>query len=90
MNWTGETRDVMITVVGNGYSDWYSNAKTLQNRKVADLDKIPPEVYNLIFSLCNAAYEQDNIKMEKMCILLFSKKGDLGVSEDSSHSAYCC
>ena len=64
---------------------YYIILRKIKNRKAAGLDEIPPEVwktrqFNDILRHCNAVYNQNPIdRWMKGCILLFPKKGDLGL-----------
>ena len=61
--------------------------RKIKNRKAAELDEIPPEVWktrkfdDILLGHCYAVYNQNPIdKWTKGCILPFSKKGDLGLA----------
>ena len=63
--------------------------KKLKNRKAAWLDEIPPEVWkirqfdDILLRHCNPVYNQNRVdKWMKGCILLFPKKGDLGLPKN--------
>ena len=63
--------------------------KKLKNRKAAGLDEIPPEVWktrqfdDTLLRQCKAVYNQNQIdRWMKECILLFPKKGDLGLAKN--------
>ena len=63
--------------------------RKIKNRKAAGLDEIPPEVWktrqfdDILLRRCNAVYNQNPIdRWMKGCILLFSKKGDLGLAQN--------
>ena len=63
--------------------------KKVKNRKAAELDKIPPEVWktkqfdDILVRHCNAVYNQNPInRWTKRCILPFPKKGDLGLAKN--------
>ena len=62
----------------------------IKNRKAAGLDEIPPEVWktrqfdDILLRHCNAIYNQNTIeRWTKGCILLFPKKGDLGLAKNN-------
>ena len=62
--------------------------RKIKNRKAAGLDEIPPEVWktrqfdDILLQHCNAAYNQNLIDgWMKGCILLFPKKGDVGLDK---------
>ena len=63
--------------------------RKIKNRKAAGLDEIPPEVWktrqfdNILLRHCNAVYNQNPTdRWMKGCILLFPKKGDLGLAKN--------
>ena len=63
--------------------------RKIKNRKAAGLDEIPPEVWktrqfdDILLWHCNAVYNQNPIdRWMKGCILLFPKKGDLGLAKN--------
>ena len=63
--------------------------RKIKNRKAAGLDEIPPEVLktrqfdDILLRHCNAVYNQNPIdRWMKGCILLFPKKGDLGLAKN--------
>ena len=67
----------------------YLVLRKIRNRKAAGLDKIPPEVWktrqfnDILLQHCNAVYNQNPIdRWIKGCILLFPKKGDLGLAKN--------
>ena len=60
--------------------------RKIKNRKAAGLDETPPEAWktrefdDILLRHCNAVYNQNTIdRWTKGCILLFPKKGDLGL-----------
>ena len=60
--------------------------RKIKNRKAAELNEIPPEVWktrkfdDILLRHCNAVYNQIPIdRWIKGCILAFPKKGDLGL-----------
>ena len=63
--------------------------RKIKNRKAAGLGEIPPEVWktrqfdDILLRHCNAVYNQNPIdRWMKGCILLFPKKGDLGLTKN--------
>ena len=63
--------------------------KKIKNRKAAELDEIPPEVWktrqfdDILLPQCNAVYSQNRIeRWMKGCILPFPKKGNLGLAQN--------
>ena len=63
--------------------------KKIKNRKAAELDEIPPEVWktkhfdDILLRHCNAVYNQNLMdRWMKGCILPFPKKGDLGLAKN--------
>ena len=63
--------------------------RKIKNRKAAGLDEIPPEVWKtrqfdkILLRHCNTVYNQNPIdRWVKGCILLFPKKGDLGLAKN--------
>ena len=63
--------------------------RKIKNRKAAGLDEIPPEVWktrqfdDILLRHCNAVYNQNPIdRWMKGCILLFPKKGELGLAKN--------
>ena len=61
----------------------------IKNRKAAGLEEIPPEVWktrefdDILLWYCNAVHNQNIIdSWTKGCILLFPKKGDLGIAKN--------
>ena len=63
--------------------------RKIKNRKAAGLDEIPLEVWktrqfdNILLRHCNVVYNQNPVdRWMKGCILLFPKKGDLGLAEN--------
>ena len=63
--------------------------RKIKNRKAAELDEIPPEVWktrqfdDILLRYCNAVYNQNPIdRWMKGCILPFPKKGDLGLAKN--------
>ena len=63
--------------------------RKIRNRKAAELDEIPPEVWktrqfdHILLRHCNAVYNQHPIdRWMKGCILPFPKKGDLGLAKN--------
>ena len=67
--------------------------KNIKNRKAANLNKIPPEVWktrqvhNILLQLCNVIYEQNTIeKWTKGCILPFPKKNKKHLSITKNYS----
>ena len=63
--------------------------RKIKNRKAAELDDIPPEVWktrqfdNILLRYCNAVYNQNRIeRWMKGCILPFLKKGDLRLAKN--------
>ena len=63
--------------------------RKIKNRKAAELDEIPPEVWktrefdDILLRYCNTVYNQNTIdRWMKGCILLFLKKGDLGLAKN--------
>ena len=63
--------------------------RKIKNRKAAGLDEISPEVWrtrefdDILLRHCNAVYSQNSIdRWMKGCILLFPKKGDLGLAKN--------
>ena len=63
--------------------------RKIKNRKNAGLDEIPPEVWktrqfdHVLLRHCNAVYKKNPIDTwMKGCILLFPKKGDLGLAKN--------
>ena len=63
--------------------------RKIKNRKAAGLDEIPSEVWktrqfdDILLQHCNAVYNQNTIdRWMKGCILLFPKKGDLGLAKN--------
>ena len=63
--------------------------RKIKNRKAAELDEIPPEVWktrqfdDILLRHCNAVYNQNPIdRWTKGCILPFPKKGDLGLAKN--------
>ena len=63
--------------------------RKIKNRKAAELDKIPLEVWktsqldDILLRQCNTVYNQNRIdRWMKGCILLFPKKGDLGLAKN--------
>ena len=59
----------------------------IKNKKAAGLDEIPPEVWktrqfdDILLRHCNTVYYQNPIdRWKKGCILLFLKKGDIGLA----------
>ena len=61
----------------------------LKSKKAPGIDNIPPEVWkncnfdNILFGFCNNVYNGNSIdKWTEGCILLFPKKGDLGVTDN--------
>ena len=64
--------------------------RKIKNRKAAELDENPPEVWetsqfdDILLQLCNAVYNQNLIdRWMKGCILPFAKKGDLGLAKNT-------
>ena len=60
-----------------------------KDRKAAELDEIPPEVWktrqfdDILLRHCNAVYNKNPIgRLKKGCILPFPKKGDLGLAKN--------
>ena len=63
--------------------------RKIKNRKAAGLDEVPPEIWktrqfgDILLRHCNAVYNQNPIdRWMKGCILLFPKKGDLGLAKN--------
>ena len=63
--------------------------RKIKNRKAAELDEIPPEVWktrkfdDILLRHCNAVYNQNPIdRSMKGCILLFPKKGQPWISQE--------
>ena len=63
--------------------------RKIKNKKAVGLDEIPPEVWkirefdDILLRHCNAVYNQNAIdRWTKRCILLFPKKGDLGIAQN--------
>ena len=63
--------------------------RKIKNNEAAGLDEIPPEVWknrqfdDILLRHCNAVYNQNPIdRWMKGCILLFPKKGDLGLAQN--------
>ena len=63
--------------------------RKIKNRKAAELDEIPREVWktrqfdDILLRHCNTVYNQNPIDRWMMgCILPFPKKGDLGLAEN--------
>ena len=63
--------------------------RKIKNRKAAGLDEILSEVWKtrefdyILLHHCNAVYNQNTIdRWTKRCILIFPKKGDLGVAKN--------
>ena len=63
----------------------------IKNRKAADFDEIPPEVWktrkfdDLLLQYCNAIYNQNTIeRWTKGCIFPFPKKGNLRIAKNYS------
>ena len=63
--------------------------RKIKNRKAAGLDEIPPEVWktrqfdDILLRHCNTVYNQNPTdRWMKGCILLFHKKGDLGLAKN--------
>ena len=61
--------------------------RKIKNRKAAGLDEKPSEVWkarkfdDILLRYCNTVYYQNIInRSTKSCILLFPKKGDLGIA----------
>ena len=59
----------------------------IKDRKAVGLNEIPPEVWktkfnNMVLWLCDIVYKQNSEKWPKVYILLFSKKGDLGITKN--------
>ena len=63
--------------------------RKIKNRKAAEFDEMPPEVWktwefnNILLQHCNAIYNQNTIdKWTKEYILPFPKKGDFGIAKN--------
>ena len=63
--------------------------RKIKNRKAAELDEIPPEVWktrqfdDILLRHCNAVYNKNPIdRWMKGCILPFPKKGDIGLAKN--------
>ena len=63
--------------------------RKIKNRIAAGLDEIPTEAWktrefdDILLPHCNALYNQNAIdRWTKGCILLFPKKGDLGIAQN--------
>ena len=63
--------------------------RKIKNRKAAELDEIPLEVWktrqfdDILLRHCNAVYNQNPIdKLMKGCIIPFPKNGDLGLAKN--------